>query len=237
MREGDVLDVFVYMDSEDRPVATTLQPLAMAGQFAGLEVAAWIPNMGAFLRWGLEKDLLLPLREQSGHVEPGDIVVVFIQVDQRSGRLVASMRLDRHLDLAPPRYNEGECVELVIAGETPLGYKAIVNNAHWGLLYAGEVGCALTHGQRLPGYVKAVRQDRKLDLSLDPAGYSRVKPLAELIMEKLEASGGKLPVDDKSSPERIRELFGASKKAFKQALGALYRDRRIAFSPPGIRQV
>ena len=232
---GDVLDVFVYLDSEDRPVATTGRPLAMAGEFAGLEVVSYHPGMGAFLYWGLDKDLLLPIREQAGHVEPGDVVVVFIYVDPRSGRLVATMRLDRHLDLIEPRYAEGECVELVIAGETPLGYNAVVNHAHRGLLYRAEVGVALTAGQRLNGYVKTLRPDGKLDLSLDPSGYGRVKPLAQLIMEELEACGGKLALDDKSPPEAVRVLFGASKKAFKQALGALYRERRIIFDSPGIR--
>lgn len=233
--EGDEVDVFVYMDSEDRPVATTAHPLAMAGEFAGLEVVAWHPGTGAFLDWGLEKDLLLPIREQVGHVQPGDVVVVYIMVDERSGRLVATMRLGRHVDQTDPPYGEGECVELVIASETPMGYKAVVNHAHWGLLYRAELGTPLSIGQRLNGYVKTVRPDGKIDLSLDAAGYSRVKPLAQYIMEQLEARGGKLAVDDKSSPETIREMFGASKKAFKQALGALYRKRLIAFVHPGIR--
>ena len=235
MNEGDELDVFVYLDSEDRPVATTGHPLAMAGEFAGLEVLSYQSGMGAWLAWGLEKDLLLPIREQAGHVQPGGVVVVFIYVDERSGRLAATMRLDRHLDQTEPDYREGECVDLVISGETPLGYKAVVNHAHGGLLYRAETGVALSPGQRLKGFVKALRPDGKLDLCLDPAGYSRVKPLAQLIMEELAANGGKLALDDKSPPEAVRERFGASKKAFKQALGALYRDRRIAFVHPGIR--
>ena len=232
---GDEVDIFLYLDSEDRPVATTERPLAMAGEFAALEVVAYHPGMGAFLDWGLEKDLLLPLREQAGHAGPGDMVVVFVMVDERSGRLVATARLDRHLDVSPPRYSDGECVDLLIVGETPLGYKAVVNHAHWGLLYRDEVGTALAAGQRIPGFVKTVRPDGKLDLTLDMAGYSRVKPLSQMIMEDLEAAGGALDVDDSSSPVKIRSMFGASKKAFKQALGALYRDRRIVFAPPGIR--
>lgn len=233
--EGDTLDVFVYLDSEDRPVATTAQPLVMAGEFAGLEVVEYQPGMGAWLHWGLDKDLLLPLREQAGHVAPGDIAVVYVKVDERSGRMVATMRLDRHLDLSEPLYAEGERVDLLISGETPLGYKAVVNNAHGGLLYRAELGVALSLGQRLSGYVKTVRPDGKLDLSLDPSGYARVKPLAQLIMEALKAGGGELDLDDKSPPEAVRERFGVSKKAFKQALGALYRDRHIIFAAPGIR--
>lgn len=235
--EGDTLDVFIYLDSEDRPVATTAHPLAMAGEFAGLEAVSYHPGMGAFLYWGLEKDLLLPIREQAGHVEPGDVVMVYIRVDARSGRLVATMKLDRHLDLTIPDYAEGERVELVVAGETPLGYKAVVNHAHWGLLYRNETGSPLTPGQRLSGYIKAMRADGKIDLCLDPSGYSRVKPLAQCILEELEAGGGELALDDKSPPEAIRDRFGASKKAFKQALGALYRDRLITLESPGIRLV
>lgn len=234
--EGDSLDVFVYLDSSDHPVATTKSPLVMAGEFAGLEVTDYQPGTGAWLYWGLEKDLLLPIREQAGHVEPGDVVVVYVYEDPRSGRLVASMRLDRHLDPDEPGYSEGEAVDLVITAETPLGYKAVVNHRHSGLLYRAETGVALSPGQKLTGYVKALRPDGKLDLSLDPSGYARVKPLAGLIMDALEGSGGSLDLDDKSPPEAVRERFGVSKKAFKQALGALYRDRRIVFAPPGIRR-
>jgi predicted RNA-binding protein (virulence factor B family) len=233
--EGDTLEIFVYLDSEDRPVATSKQPLVMAGEFAGLEVTDYQPGMGAWLYWGLEKDLLLPIREQAGHIEPGDVAVVYVYVDPRSGRLVATMRLDRHLDYEEPHYAEGECVDLVITAETPLGYKAAVNHRHSGLLYRAELGVLLSPGQRLKGYVKTVRPDGKLDLCLDPSGYSRVKPLAQLIMEALHAEPDGLDLDDKSHPEDVRERFGASKKAFKQALGALYRDRRIIFAPPGVR--
>ncbi len=234
-REGDVLDVFLYFDSEDRPVATTRKPLVMAGEFAGLEVADYQPGMGAWLYWGLDKDLLLPIREQAGHIEPGDVAVVYVYVDERSGRLVATMRLDRHLDYDPAHYAQGECVDLVITAETPLGYKAAVNHRHSGLLYRAEAGVALSPGQKLKGYVKELRPDGKLDLCLDPSGYGRVKPLALLIIDTLREQGGELSLDDKSSPEEVRERFGVSKKAFKQALGALYRDRLILFEPPGVK--
>ena len=162
----DAVDVFIYLDSEDRLGATTSHPRAMAGEFAALEVVAYHPGTGAFLDWGLEKDLLLPIREQSGHVAPGDTVVVFILTDHRSGRLMASMRLDRHLDLSDPPYSDGEAVDLIVAGETPLGYKAIVNHAHWGLLYRNETGSALTAGQQLRGYIKVMRPDGRIDLCL-----------------------------------------------------------------------
>jgi len=232
---GDELEVFLYLDSEGRPVATTRTPLVMAGQFAGLTVTDYSPGIGAWLDWGLDKDLLLPIREQAGHVSPGDTVVVYVHVDPRSNRLVATMRLDRHFDHNPAHYSAGDAVDLVITAETPLGYKAAVNHLSSGLLYHAEIGVSLSPGQQLKGFVKSVRPDGKLDLSLDPSGYRRVRPLADRIIEALNAAGGELDLNDQSPPELIRERFGVSKKAFKQATGALYRDRRITFAPPGIR--
>ncbi len=234
---GDAVEVFLYRDSEDRVIATTAEPYVMAGGFATLEVVSYYPGTGAFLYWGLEKDLLLPIRDQVGHVSPGDRVLVYVHVDPRSERLAASMKLDRYLDKTLPRYHEGQAVNLIIAGETPLGVKAIVENAHWGLLYRSDMSSLPEPGERMTGYIRAVREDGRLDLSLDPAGYQRVKPLAQQIMDSLKASDGYLPYDDQSSPEDIRAAFNTSKKAFKQALGALYRDQLITFEKPGTRLV
>ncbi len=234
---GEPVDVFLYCDSEDRLVATTAEPLVMAGGFAMLEAVSYYPGTGAFLYWGLDKDLLLPIRDQIGHVAPGDLVLVHVHVDHRSQRMAASMKLDRFLDKSPPYYDDGQPVELLIVSETPLGYKAIVENAHWGLLYHSDMATAPEPGQRLTGYVRTIRDDGKIDLSLDPSGYRRVKPLAQQIMESLQEAGGYLPYDDQSSPEEIRSAFNTSKKAFKQALGALYRDRLITFEKPGMRFV
>lgn len=231
----DVLEVFVYRDSEDRLIATTQRPMAMDGEFASLHVVAWHPGVGAFLSWGLDKDLLLPMREQVGHVTEGDRVVVRVFVDRRSHRMAASMRLDRFLDQTPPYYDNGQKVSLLIASETPLGCKAIIQNAHWGLLYHTDMAFPLFPGQQLEGYVRTVREDGKIDLTLDPAGYQRVKPLTEQILALLTAEGGYLPYDDQSPPEEVRDVFQTSKKAFKQALGALFRERRIRFESPGIR--
>jgi hypothetical protein len=231
------VDVFLFCDSEDRLVATTAEPLVMAGGFAMLEVVSYYPGTGAFLYWGLDKDLLLPIRDQIGHVAPGDHVLVHVHVDYRSQRMAASMKLDRFLDKSPPYYDDGQPVDLLIASETPLGYKAIVENAHWGLLYHSDMATAPEPGQRLTGYVRTIRADGKIDLSLDPSGYRRVKPLAQQIMEQLQGAGGYLPYDDQSSPEEIRATFNTSKKAFKQALGALYRKRLITFEKPGMRLV
>jgi predicted RNA-binding protein (virulence factor B family) len=234
---GDKLDIFLHLDSEDRLVATTETPHAMVGDFACLRVVAVTPGIGAFLDWGLAKDLLLPIREQEHRVHQGDWVVAYVYVDEESGRIVASTRLSRHLSPEPPEYSEGQPVQLLIARETPLGYQAIVENAHWGLLYHSELAGPLQIGEKLRGYVRAVREDGKLDLGLDPAGYGRVAPLAYRIIQALEKSGGHLDFDDQSTPESIRAAFGTSKKAFKQALGALLRERRIRFVDDGIALV
>ena len=231
------IDVFVHRDSEDRLVATTETPLAMVGDFACLEVTSVHPGIGAFLNWGLGKDLLLPIREQKDRVRVGERVVVYVDLDSRSERVVATSRLNRHLDLTEAPYTEGQPVNLLIAGESPLGFNAIIEKAHSGLLYRTETGSVLRIGQELKGHVRAVRPDGKIDLGLDPAGYSRIAPLSQRVIEALNAAGGRLAFDDKSPPEEIRRVFNASKKAFKQALGALYSERRIRFERGGIELV
>jgi predicted RNA-binding protein (virulence factor B family) len=232
---GGRIDVFVYRDSEDRLVATTETPLAVVGQCAFLRVVSVKPNVGAFLSWGLEKDLLLPLREQTRTLRPLDWVVVHVALDPKSDRIIASARLNRWLDRTPPAYVSEQRVKLLIESETPLGYRAIINHTHHGLLYHSDLARPLTIGQALDGYVRIVRPDGKIDLALDPAGHRRIAPLAEQIIEKLQAKGGHLPYHDKTAPEEIRAAFGVSKKAFKQAIGALYRDQRIRIEPDGIR--
>jgi predicted RNA-binding protein (virulence factor B family) len=234
---GEEFKVFVYLDSEDRLIATTEQPLAQVGEFAFLEVLSLNPKIGAFLDWGLAKDLLLPFGEQLGRVRIGQRVVVAIQVDDRSQRIVASMRTHRHLDRSPPRYEDGEAVQLFVAEKSPLGFNVIVNQRHMGLIYQSELAAPLEIGQSMAGYVRTVRPDGKIDLSLDQAGYERVGTLADDIIEALRNSAGFLEMGDKSPPERIRKVFGTSKKAFKQALGALYKQRRIRFEGQGIRLV
>ena len=234
---GESLDVFVYRDSEDRLVATTQTPRAMVGEFAFLRVVGLRPNVGSFLDWGLEKDLLLPNREQLGRPRVGDWVVVYVTIDEVSNRIVATARFNKVLDLTPANYRSGEPVKLLIESETELGYKAIVNQTHRGLLYRAELGVTLEVGQQVDGFVRAVRADGKLDLGLDRTGYQRIKPLTEQILEALEKAGGTLPYHDGSSPEEIRAAFGASKKSFKQALGALYRGKKILIEPQGVSLV
>jgi len=232
-RAGDELEVFVYLDSEDRLVATTEIPRAMVGEIACLEVVGVNRDVGAFLNWGLAKDLLLPFREQERPLRRGEKVVVAVYVDEKTNRIAASMRVQRHLSRRAPEYRPGQAVELLISGKTPLGYNAIVENTHFGLLHDDRVTVPLEVGQRVKGFVRAIRPGGKIDLSLDAAGYKRVAPLKVQIVEALKRKGGRFELDDDSSVEAIREEFGVSKKAFKQALGALYKMRRIRFLEPG----
>ena len=235
LKPKDKLDVFVYRDSEDRLVATTETPHAMVGEFAYLKVKDVNQNIGAFLDWGLAKDLLLPFREQDIPVRAGQRVVVFVCLDVKTNRILATTRLNRHLNRDTPAYRDGQPVNLLILGKTPLGYNAIVENAHRGLLYHANIAAPLEVGQKLKGFVRTVRPGGKIDLSLDASGYRRVASVTDQIVQALERNAGQLKFDDDSSPEAIRQKFGVSKKAFKQALGKLYKARRICFERPGIR--
>jgi predicted RNA-binding protein (virulence factor B family) len=235
LKPKDLLDVFVYRDSEDRLVATTELPHATVGEFACLRVVSINDRVGAFLDWGLAKDLLLPFREQERSVRVGQRVVVFIYLDPPTGRIAATTRLAKHLSPDRPLYRNSQPVDLLITGATPLGYQAIVENSHAGLLYRDNVTKPLQIGERVKGFVRNIRPDGKLDLSLDASGYRRVAPLTVQIVQALEQNGGKLAMDDDSPPDEIRQKFSVSKKAFKQALGKLYKSRRIRFEKPGIQ--
>ena len=234
LKQGDKLDVFIYLDSDDRLVATTETPLAMVGEFACLKVVSVNQQIGAFLDWGLAKDFLLPFREHIGPVRVGQKVVVVVYLDEKTNRIAASARLRRHFSRDTPTYATGQPVGLLVIGQTPLGYSVIVANAHEGLLYRDQVSIPIEVGQKLKGFVRLVRPGGKIDVSLDSSGYQRVAPLQLQIVQALERNGGRLEFDDDSSPEAIRTAFGVSKKAFKQTLGALYKSRRIRFLHPGI---
>ena len=234
-QHGALLDVFIYRDSEDRLVATTETPFAEVGEFACLRVLSVNAQVGAFLDWGLPKDLLLPFREQAGPARVGQRVVVFVCLDEKTDRIIASARLNRHTSSEPPDYRIGQPVEFLVTGKSPLGYNAIVENAHRGLLFQHNLTTELEIGKRMKGFIRAVSPDGKIDLSLDDFGYKRVGGLTVQIIAALQRNGGELHYDDDSSPEDIRAAFGVSKKAFKQALGKLYRERRITFLKPGIQ--
>lgn len=231
---GAFVDVFLYFDSEDRPVATLKQPKAMPGQFAKLRCVE-VSGVGAFLDWGLPKDVLVPFREQKVRMEPGKFYLVRLFIDEETGRIIASTRLSRHLDQTPPPWRGGEKVELMLYAKTPLGYKAIIENTHSGLIYANEVFQDLQPGEKLTGYIADRRPDGKIDLSLNPPGRQRVTDLSEQILSELKARGGFWNIGDHSSAEEIKEELGVSKRTFKQTLGSLLKARKITIEEKGIR--
>lgn len=231
---GEELTVFLYHDLDGRLLATTSKPLAMLGDFAVLQVKGYQRGAGVLLDWGIEDELLLPQREQASPVRKGEPVVVFLHQDPTTGRIIASSDLKKHLSTEPPEYAVGQPVDLLITRETPLGYLAVIEGAHLGLLYHQEWQDRLTPGQRITGYIAAIRPDGKIDLSRESSGFHRVTTLTDQILEALRTGNGRLELDDDSPPEAIRSAFGASKKAFKQAVGALFRQRRIRLTQPGI---
>jgi len=234
MDVGKEILVFVYRDSEDRIIATTETPKAVVGEFAALKVVSVSERAGAFLDWGLSKDLLLPFREQIDHVEEGETCVVYVMVDELTNRIIATERMKPSVCNQGASYEDDEEVDLLVVAQTPMGYKAVINEKHIGMLYESELSEGLEYGQRLKGYVTHCREDGHIDLRRDRTGYKRIQPLSEQILEQLQAAGGSLPFNDKSSPESIREAFDVSKQAFKQALGALYKQKRIRFEGDGI---
>lgn len=231
---GGSLEVFLYTDSEDRPVATCKTPKALPGEFARLKCVA-VTNFGAFLDWGLAKDLLVPFGEQKTRMEAGRNYLVYVHVDEISGRIIASTRLERYLDQSPHAYVAGDEVELMIFSKTELGYKAIVGARHSGLLFADRVFQELQQGEKMKGYIAAVREDGKLDLSLHAPGRSKVSDLESRIMTELKARGGYWAIGDHTPAAEIRDDLGSSKRTFKQAIGALLRKRLIDIEDRGIR--
>jgi predicted RNA-binding protein (virulence factor B family) len=233
-RPGDKIDVFVYTDGEARLRATIQKPYAMVGQFAYLRVAENSPS-GAHLDWGLKKDLLVPTKEQHGKMEEDKTYIVFVFFDKNTNRITASTKLDKFLNLQSPNYDKGEEVDLLICEKTGLGYKAIVNNSHWGTIYKNEVFQKLNIGQQLKGYIRKIREDLKIDISLQQSGYQKVDDISLNILKTIKDLGGSIAVTDKSPPENIYALFGVSKKTFKKAIGALYKKRLITIGTNGIR--
>lgn len=225
-REGEFLKVFLYCDSEDRYVATTLNPLATVGEFSFMKVVDNSP-IGTFVDWGLAKDLLIPFAEKTHKMIEGREYLVYVMVNKVSQRIIGSTRLEKFLSLPLPELEENEEVDLYIYRETDLGYTVIINQKYWGLLYHDEVFKPLEYGQQIKGYVKKIREDQKVDLTLRCPGEDRRVNLADTILKALKENNGFLPVCDKTSPKVIYEMFGESKKTFKKALGALYKERLI----------
>ncbi|WP_417663225.1 S1 RNA-binding domain-containing protein [Pseudomonas sp.] len=222
----DWLNVFVYLDSEDKLIATTEKPKVQVGEFASLKVID-INNVGLFLDWGLPKDLLLPHSEEKRPLQVGDYCVVHVFLDKRSKRITATARLDRYLDNIPAPYKAGQEVDLLIADATDMGFKAIINGKHWGLLHKNELFKFVRSGMQEKGFIKEMRGDGKISLSLQPVGQEAVGSLSDQVLSKLRANDGVLPLSDKSSPEAITALFRVSKGNFKKAIGGLYKQGLI----------
>ena len=230
---GDIVEVFIYLDSEDRIIATTEKPYAIVDDVAFLKVVS-INSFGAFLDCGLSKDLLTPFSEQKRKMEEGKSYIVKVFLDQQSKRIAASSKLNKFIDKLPIDFQQDQEVDLLICTQTDLGYKAIINSTHWGILYKNEVFQVLKKGQQIKGFIKKVRDDKKIDLCLHKPGYGNVVNISEKIIDYLKKQGGFISVTDKTSPEIIYNLFGVSKKNYKKALGDLYKRKLIALDEDGI---
>ena len=233
-KPGDVLNVFIYLDNEERLIATTLQPYVQVGEFACLEVA-WVNEYGAFLDWGLMKDLFVPFREQKMKMQKGHRYVVHAHVDEDSYRIMASAKVERYLSKELPEYQPGEEVEVMVWQKTDLGYKVIVDNKFGGLVYQKEIFKPLELGMHMQAFVRQVREDGKIDLTLQKDGLQKVDDFAEVLLQYIKDNDGHTSLNDKSPAEEIYETFGVSKKTFKKAVGDLYKKRLIVLVEGGIR--
>lgn len=234
---GDELRCFVYQDSEARLIATTERPYATVGEFASLKVNS-VNAVGAFADWGTSKELLIPHREQATKMEEGHRYIVYIYVDTMSGRIVGTAKVDKYLDNVPPTYEENEEIDALVWKPTPLGYKVIINNKHTGLIYKNQIFQPVHVGEHLRAWVKGIREDEKIDLMLQPMGYRNVIDGVEaVILRALHNNNGYLPLTDKTDPEVIADKLQCSKKNFKKAVGALYKQERISIDEDGIRLI
>ena len=229
----DEIEVFIYSDSEDRLIATSETPLAKVNEFAYLKVKA-VNKFGAFLDWGILKDLLVPFREQKADMIEGYSYIVYIYLDEKTNRLAASAKINKFLNREIPVYNVDDEVSILIESKTDIGYKAIIENKFGGLLYENEVFRTLKKGDKLKAFIKKIRDDGKIDLVLQKSGYEQIDGISEKILQILRKNNGFIAANDKSSPEMIKSLFGISKKSFKKAIGALYKKKLINFKDDGI---
>ncbi len=234
LKPGDELEVFIYLDQDERLIATTERPLVKVGEFACLEVS-WVNQYGAFLNWGLMKDLFCPFSEQKKKMELGSYHMVHVHIDEESYRIVASAKVERYLskDIAPYRHNEA--VDLIIWQRTDMGYKVIIDNTYQGLVYSNQIFRPVHPGERMRGYIDQVRGDGKIDVMLQPSGHQQAIDFADELTDYLIAHGGKCPYGDKTDPETIKKVFGVSKKTFKRGIGDLYRRHIITIEDDGIQ--
>jgi len=230
---GDDLEVFIYLDQNEKLVATTLHPLAKVGDIAYLEVA-WVNEYGAFLNWGLMKDLFCPFREQKMRMQKGQSYIVYVKEDEESHRLIATAKVDKYLSTDRPPYKHGDAVDILIWQKTDLGFKAIVGNQYQGQIYEDQIFQPLHTGDRLTAYVDHIRQDHKIDITLQPTGRRQTEEFSEVLLRYLQENNGHCDLGDKSPSELIADRFKVSKKVYKKAVGDLYRRRLITISDQGI---
>jgi len=236
LKEGDSVEVFIYFDSEDRIIATTEKPYVAVGECAFLKVVQ-VSEHGAFLDWGLSKDLFVPFREQTIRMQEGKSYCVRVYVDDKTQRIAASAKIDSYFaDYFPP-YKEWQEVDILIHSQTDLGYKAIVEDAFWGLIYQNEIFESIAPGDVRTAFIKKVREDGKIDLILQKTGFAKTVDTQSFVLQKLIDNNGFLPFNDKSSPEQIQQEFSMSKKNFKMAIGMLFKQRKIAILKDGIRVI
>ena len=235
-RIGDELDVFIYLDNEERIVATTQKPLAKVGDFAYLEVS-WVNEYGAFLHWGPLKDLFCPFREQKMRMEIGESYIVFVYIDRESYRIAASAKIEHYLQKDTPPYTVGTETDLLIWQKTNLGFKVIIDNRYQGLVYEDQIFKRIHTGDRMKGYISRVREDGKLDVTLQPLGYQQARAFSDTLLQYLKNNGGFCDLGDKSGAEDIKCRFQVSKKTFKKAVGDLYKRCLIVLDEQGIRLV
>lgn len=232
----DEVRVFLYLDQEERLVASMRTPLAQVGDFAFLETS-WVNNFGAFLHWGMQKDLFVPFREQKQKMQKGQSYIVHVHLDEESYRIVASAKIERFFSDDFPPYQVGDEVDILVWQKTDLGLKAIVDNRFSGLLYDNQMFRHLQTGDRSKAYIAQVRPDGKIDLSLQKPGHASVLDFSEVLLQHLQKNGGSTSLGDKSPAEEIYAMFGVSKKVFKKAVGDLYKRRLIEISPDGIQLI
>lgn len=233
LKAGDELDVFIYKDSEDRLIATTEKPLAETGEIALMKVVD-TNKFGAFADWGLMKDLLIPFREQRNKLKKGQEYLIAVELDYTTQRIIGSTKIDKYLDNTPAEYEEGQEVNLLVWNETEFGYKVVIEQKHSGLLYKNQVFKTLHPGDKAKGYISKIREDEKIDCTLQKTGVAKTEGLTDQILDTLQINGGTLMVSDKSAPEEIYHIFSCSKKAFKMATGQLYREKKITIYPDKI---
>ncbi|MCF1428748.1 MAG: S1-like domain-containing RNA-binding protein [Shewanella sp.] len=231
---GQQAEVFLYLDSDDMVIATTQKPRAQVGEFALMKIIS-VSRVGAFLDWGLDKDLLLPFAEQVRPPEEGRNALVYVHTNRADERIVASAKIDKFLDKTPARYKQGQQVDIIIAGTTALGYKAIINNRHTGVIYTNEVFRPLKFGQSLKASIKQVRHDGKVDLQLQRGSKAELDQFSTQILNKLQKAGGFLPLTDKTDADVIYRELGMSKKAFKKSIGGLYKQGRLIIADDGLQ--